>query len=211
MAPKASTAENDSTGGGWRRRSQHQGVDRGRHVRAIDSHGPRRTARAEPAVTSLSVSPHTADACVTVTSPSIAPAICSMPGFRCPPLPSSRTAARLHKDAGRAWPDLRDEVLATLAASPRDAVLCALLPPGPPTRLEPGPLAASGPQRPVGSCHRGRCTATTGTAARRLKKMRKLAGNSDKAAEVDHLIAEPRETRRRRPRLQQEFDRAGLP
>lgn len=48
-------------------------------------------------------------------------------------------------------------------------------------------------------------------AARRLKKMRRLAAGSDKAADVDHLIAELRETRRRRPRLQQEFDRAGLP
>lgn len=48
-------------------------------------------------------------------------------------------------------------------------------------------------------------------AARRLKKMRQLAAGSDRAAEVDHLIAELRETHRRRPRLQQEFNRAGLP
>ena len=48
-------------------------------------------------------------------------------------------------------------------------------------------------------------------AARRLKKMRKLAAGSDQATEVDHLIAELRQTHRRRPRLQQEFDRAGLP
>ncbi|MGH3333393.1 MAG: hypothetical protein ACRDPJ_19015, partial [Nocardioidaceae bacterium] len=48
-------------------------------------------------------------------------------------------------------------------------------------------------------------------AARRLKKMRKLAAGSDKATEVDHLLAELRETHRRRPRLQQEFNRAGLP
>jgi len=34
---------------------------------------------------------------------------------------------------------------------------------------------------------------------------------SDYAAEVDHLIAELRHANRRRPRLQQEFDRAGLP
>ncbi|HTW20900.1 MAG TPA: hypothetical protein VME70_11905, partial [Mycobacteriales bacterium] len=48
-------------------------------------------------------------------------------------------------------------------------------------------------------------------AARRLAKMRKLANGSDQAAEVDELIAELRETHRRRPRLQQEFIRAGLP
>jgi len=48
-------------------------------------------------------------------------------------------------------------------------------------------------------------------AARRLSKMRKLASGSDQAVEVDQLVAELRETHRRRPRLQQEFDRAGLP
>jgi hypothetical protein len=41
--------------------------------------------------------------------------------------PSSTTAARLHKAAGRTWPDYRDEVVATLSASPSDAVLFALL------------------------------------------------------------------------------------
>jgi uncharacterized Zn finger protein len=48
-------------------------------------------------------------------------------------------------------------------------------------------------------------------AARRLAKMRKLASGSDQAVEVDQLIAELRETHRRRPRLQREFDRARLP
>jgi hypothetical protein len=48
-------------------------------------------------------------------------------------------------------------------------------------------------------------------AARRLAKMRKLASGSGEAAGVDGLIAELRETHRRRPRLQQEFDRIGLP
>jgi hypothetical protein len=41
--------------------------------------------------------------------------------------------------------------------------------------------------------------------------MRKLATGSAEAAEIDELIAELRETHRRPPRLQQEFDRAGLP
>jgi hypothetical protein len=38
-----------------------------------------------------------------------------------------------------------------------------------------------------------------------------LAAGNDAADEVDDLIAGLRETHRRRPRLQQEFDRAGLP
>jgi hypothetical protein len=41
--------------------------------------------------------------------------------------------------------------------------------------------------------------------------MRKIAAGSERAAEVNEFIAELRETHRRRPRLQQEFDRAGLP
>ena len=48
-------------------------------------------------------------------------------------------------------------------------------------------------------------------AARRLARMRKLAAGTDEATGVDDLIAELRETHRRRPRLQEEFDRAGLP
>lgn len=149
--------------------------------------------------------------------------------------PSSTTAARLHKAAGTSWPDYRDEVIATLAASPSDAVLFALL-----TlkdvhfawnlahslaldsdhtwselikayekvdplavlpihqRLVENELVEAGAQH-----YR--------LAARRLAKMRKLAAGSDQAGEVDALIADLRETHRRRPRLQQEFDRAGLP
>lgn len=41
--------------------------------------------------------------------------------------------------------------------------------------------------------------------------MRRLAAGSEHAADVDALIAELRNEHRRRPRLQQEFDRAGLP
>jgi hypothetical protein len=48
-------------------------------------------------------------------------------------------------------------------------------------------------------------------AARRLAKMHKPAAGTDKVDEVDALIADLRETHRRRPRLQQEFTRAGLP
>lgn len=149
--------------------------------------------------------------------------------------PSSTTAARLHKAAGNAWPDLRDDVMATLATSPSDAVLFALLTLKDPQlawnlahslaldsdhtwaelvkvyekvdpiavlpihqRLVENELVEAGAQH-----YR--------LAARRLATMRKLAAGSTDAAEVDELIAGLRETHRRRPRLQQEFDRAGLP
>jgi hypothetical protein len=48
-------------------------------------------------------------------------------------------------------------------------------------------------------------------AARRLATMRKITASTSKAADFDALIKELRETHRHRPRLQQEFDRAGLP
>lgn len=149
--------------------------------------------------------------------------------------PSSTTAARLHRAADKSWPDFRDEVIATLAAIPSDAVLFALL-----TlkdvqfawdlahslgldsartwgelikayekvdpiavlpihqRLIENELVEAGAQH-----YR--------LAARRLARMRKLAAGNEEAVEVDDLIADLRETHRRRPRLQQEFDRAGLP
>lgn len=45
----------------------------------------------------------------------------------------------------------------------------------------------------------------------RLAQMRRIATGAGGAAEVDTFIKELRETHRHRPRLQQEFDRAGLP
>jgi len=149
--------------------------------------------------------------------------------------PSSSTAAYLYQDAGLSWPSYRDEVVATLAASPPDAVLFALL-----TlkqvqfawklayslgldsddvwkRLATAyekvdPLAVL----PILAWLVDHELTEPGAqhyriAARRLAKMRKLATGSGEAAGVDELIAELRETHRRRPRLQQEFDRAGLP
>ena len=149
--------------------------------------------------------------------------------------PSSSTAAHLYRDAGKAWPDHRDEVGERLAASPRDAVLFALLSLKDVasawnlahslaldsndvwerlakayervdplavlpvlTRLVEEELTEAGARHYQ-------------LAARRLKKMRQLSSGTDKAAEVDMFVAELRETHRRRPRLQQEFDRAGLP
>lgn len=149
--------------------------------------------------------------------------------------PSSTTAAGLHRAAGKSWPSYRDEVVPTLANSPTDAVLFALctlkdvqfawnlahslgldddrtwselirayekvdplavLPIH--QRLVENELVEAGAQH-----YR--------LAARRLAKMRQLAAGTDKATEVDELIGDLRETHRRRPRLQQEFNRAGLP
>ena len=150
--------------------------------------------------------------------------------------PSSTTAARLHTAAGKSWPEYRDEVVATLAASPRDAVLFALL------TLKDVPFAwnlahdlaldsdhtwselikayekvdpiAVLPihQRLVENELVEAGAQHYRLAARRLARMRKLAAaGSDQASEVDALITDLRETHRRRPRLQQEFDRVGLP
>jgi hypothetical protein len=149
--------------------------------------------------------------------------------------PSATTAARLHRDAGRSWPDYRDDVLATLAARPDQAVLFALH-----TLKDPrfaweqaaalredddhtwaevakayesiDPLAVLPIHRRLvehelvnaGAQHYQR-------AARRLARMRKLAAGTDQADVVDTFITELRDTHRRRPRLQHEFDRAGLP
>jgi tetratricopeptide (TPR) repeat protein len=149
--------------------------------------------------------------------------------------PSSSTAACLYRDSGQAWPQHGDEVMQRLAVSPRDAVLFALL------SLKDvqyawelahslaldddrtwsdlvksyekvDPLAVL----PVLNRLVVSELVETGAqhyqiAARRLKKMRTLAAGSEYGAEVDKFIAELREANRRRPRLQQEFDRAGLP
>ena len=149
--------------------------------------------------------------------------------------PSSSTAAQLHACAGEAWPDFRDEVLATLSTRPRDAVLFTQL------TLTDLPAAwdlahtlglqddqtwsdlAKGYQKvdplavlPVLTrlVDHDLVHADAGnyrTAARRLATMRRIASGTDHAAQVDTLIADLRHAHRRRPRLQQEFDRAGLP
>lgn len=149
--------------------------------------------------------------------------------------PTSTTAGYLCRDAGAAWPDYHDEVLERLTARPREAVLfaqrslndvayawnlahslgldddlvwsdlakayeklnpVAVLPVY--TRLVERELADADARH-----YR--------SAARRLKKMRKLAAASSESAEVDEFIGDLRERYRRRPRLQLEFDRAGLP
>jgi hypothetical protein len=140
--------------------------------------------------------------------------------------PSSSTAARLYRDAGEEWPQHRDEVMQRLAASPRDAVLFALL------SLKDVQYAwelthalALDDDRTwsdlVKAYEKVDALAVlpvlnrlvlielveTGAqhyqiAARRLKKMRTLAAGSEYAPEIDDFIAELREANRRRPRLQ---------
>lgn len=149
--------------------------------------------------------------------------------------PSSTSAACLLTDAGARWPEYREEVMATLSTSPRDAVLFAL------RSLEEVPQAwalahdlglrdadvwlrlvqAYEKLEPlavlpvVAELVETELTATGAqhyrTAARHLRRMRELAAGTSKAAEVDDLIAQLREKHRRRPRLRQEFDRARLP
>ena len=149
--------------------------------------------------------------------------------------PSSSTAARLHATAGSDWPNHQAEVFTLLSSSARDAVLFALL-----TLKEPrlawdlahtltldsddawaqlvkayehiDPVAVLPVHARLvdtelveADAHHYRL------AARRLARMRKLAADTSHAGEVDDFVASLRETHRRRPRLQQEFDRAGLP
>jgi hypothetical protein len=150
--------------------------------------------------------------------------------------PSSSTAAALHQDAGDAWPAYRDTVLAALSHLPRDAVLFALghlddvshawelahslgL-----DSADVWEQLANAYQKidpvavlPVYRCLVEQELTIAGArhyqvAARRLKTMRRLAASDhDKAAEVDAFVADLREQHRRRPRLQREFDQAGLP
>lgn len=149
--------------------------------------------------------------------------------------PSSTTAARLHTAAGHNWSTHADEVMATLSSSPSDAVLFTLLTLKDVTRAwglalslaldddrtwaeliksyeKIDPLATLPIYRRLVESELVRADAQHyRLAARRLARMRKLTAGTDEAAGVDDLIAGLRELHQRRPRLQQEFDRAGLP
>jgi hypothetical protein len=149
--------------------------------------------------------------------------------------PSSSTAAPLHHAAGGRWLTYSEEVTARLAASPRDAVLFTLLTlkdarsawelahslgladnrvwndlvkayeKVEPLAVLPVLTRLAEDELVMANAQNYRF------AARRLAKMRKLAAGTQQSTAVDDLIADLRETHRRRPRLQQEFDRAGLP
>jgi hypothetical protein len=148
--------------------------------------------------------------------------------------PSSSTAATLYAAAGSAWPVYRDRVFIALAPQPREAVLFVLLTLKDPSQawqladdlgltdndvwdrlakayegIDPGATLPAYARLVEAELEQ------TGAkqyqrAARRLKKMRTLAGRVDREHEVDALVAELREQHRRRPRLLQELDRAGL-
>lgn len=150
--------------------------------------------------------------------------------------PSSTTAARLYAAAGDEWSTLSAEVDETLADKPRDAVALSLFTLDDPRRaweqaralsLSPDDslwldlikryekidkLAVLDPL--VGLVDAELEYTGVGhykAAARYLKRMRTIAKGTDRASSVDELIADLREDNRRRPRLQQEFDKAGLP
>lgn len=137
--------------------------------------------------------------------------------------------------AGDAWPQHRDHVMAALRARPREAVSFALhdlddvhlawqlahsL-----TLDDPGlweslanryeqvdPLAVVPLYSRQVRAHLEHADAQHyRAAARKLAHLRTLTAGTDPAANIDALIAELREAHRRRPRLQQEFTRAGLP
>lgn len=149
--------------------------------------------------------------------------------------PSSSTAAQLHQTAGAAWADVRDEVMVTLAASPSDAVLFTLLTLGDVQfawdmaqslhlgdshvwnelikqyeKIDPLAVLPIHQELVEGDLVEANAKRYR-SAAVRLAKMRRLAAGSAQANTVDELIADLREAHRRRPRLQQEFDRAKLP
>lgn len=149
--------------------------------------------------------------------------------------PSPTTATRLRDALSGQWPDHREQVLDALKATPSDAVMFVLR-----TLNEPGQawelahelaldddrtwsklLNVYGTIDPVATIpvHQRLVAHELGdagaqhyrVAARRLATMRTLAAGTVASADVDQFIADLRETHRRRPRLQQEFDRAGLP
>ncbi|MDQ7911308.1 hypothetical protein RB614_43150 [Phytohabitans sp. ZYX-F-186] len=148
--------------------------------------------------------------------------------------PSASTAERLRQAAGQAWPAHRDEVIDPLGRSPRDAVVFALHHLGDAelawTLAHNLKLTDTGTwSELVGAYERVdplgvlpvlrdlvladlRDANARGyqQAARRLRRMRMLAAGTDRTREVDELIGALREDHRRRPRLQREFDKAGL-
>lgn len=149
--------------------------------------------------------------------------------------PSASTAAALHDSAGASWSVHRDEVMATLGDTPREAVLFTLTALNDPTaawelahssdlsddRVWSEVLEAYQAIDPLAVLpkHRELVESTLvatnvrnyRSAALRLRKMRELAAGTTAAPDLDAYIVELRNTHRRRTRLQQEFDRCKLP
>jgi hypothetical protein len=148
--------------------------------------------------------------------------------------PNSSTAGRLYAAAGGAWSEYAIEVNERLSSQPRDAVLFALL------TLKDLPrawqlahelkLADTDTWSRLATAYEkvdalavlpvlerlARADLIEAdakryrTAAVRLLRMRVIAAGTNHAGDVDEVIAELRQANRHRPRLQQEFDRAGL-
>ncbi|HWU60345.1 MAG TPA: hypothetical protein VN045_16600 [Microbacteriaceae bacterium] len=149
--------------------------------------------------------------------------------------PTALNASRLHAAAGPAWPEHEAAVTQALRANPADAVTFALSTLGDSRRawrlahelkLESDHawdqlVAAYEQVDPVAvlPTHRRLVenvlteadAAHYRDAARRLAHMRQLATGTDQADDIDSFIRQLRDTHRRRPRLQREFDRAQLP
>ena len=149
--------------------------------------------------------------------------------------PTAAHAATIHRAAADTWPSYRDEVTTLLNTRPAQAVSFALHTLDDPELawrlahdlgLDEPPLWAELADRyetidPVAvlPIHIRQIHALLEnadakhyrTAARKLAHLRALTKGTDQAARIDRLIADLRETHRRRPRLQQEFDRARLP
>lgn len=134
----------------------------------------------------------------------------------------SRPATR-HSCTG-SWPDFPDEVVTTLEASPSDAALFALL------TLKEAEFAwnlvhslgldSDATWGELVKVYEKVDQLTVLPAHQRLVENElvqagahhyRLAAGAEQAAAVIDLVADLRETHRRRPRLQQVFDRAGLP
>lgn len=149
--------------------------------------------------------------------------------------PTSSTAAQLYAAAGGAWPDYAREVNERLVPLPRDAVLFTLLTLNDVRRawqlahqLE---LSDADTWSRLATAYekvnaiavlpvleqlaRGDLVEADAkryrAAAVRLDRMRAIAAGTDHAGDVDDLIAQLRQAKRHRPRLQQEFDRVGMP
>jgi hypothetical protein len=149
--------------------------------------------------------------------------------------PSATTAAQLHDAAGSNWSNYRNEVDTALAARPRDAVDFALHTLQDPRRAwdlaheleldsdqlwhqlakameDLDPLATLPIHARLVENELTHADAKHyRNPARRLATMRRLAAGTGHAHEVDDMIGRLRDTHRRRPRLQTEFSRAGLP
>lgn len=155
--------------------------------------------------------------------------------------PTSTTATRLHAGAGDAWPRYQDEVLSALAARPSEAVGFVLRTLQEPQQAwdlahslqlqddhtwdqlatayeqhAPSAVLAVHTRLVIHELVEANARRYRAAAAR-LARMRTLSAalgdtaEGDEGAEVDALIRDLRHTHRNRPRLQQEFDRAGLP